>query len=371
MTVARVSLAAVLALSVVRTGAAQPCAPRADLDGDAEAVAKVAAELTRLGVDARVAGGEPARDDAPSRSGCATIAAAVELDRSGGIAVAVRDAAQRSEGRVVSDAAVAAAWIDAWLRDDFSLELDAPPLPSTSRTIAPGLAPRATAPGVTPPAAQVDAEPAALPLVERFALAASIVRAWSDDGTGWSGYAASACVRVGGACIGARFGYATQTVSADLTAASKRDLSLLATASHSYELGRMSIAPELGIGIGRLTTSRFDGCKDPMCDPNTDPTMCPVMPTPCESDPGTLYVGDGFSATTYTPRLSIALRVAIPLFDHVWLDGLAAAVAAPLGHSDEYATNPDGTTMNAGQLPLPGDPLLGVQLGVGLRVGAR
>jgi hypothetical protein len=179
-------------------------------------------------------------------------------------------------------------------------------------------------------------------------------------------------VRVGGACIGARFGYATQTVSADLTAAAKRDLSLLATASHSYELGRMSIAPELGIGIGRLTTSRLDSCKDPMCDPNTDPTMCPVMPTPCEGDPGTLYVGDGFSATTYTPRLSIALRVAIPLFDHVWLDGLAAAVAAPLGHSDEYATSPDGTTMtNAGELPLPGDPLLGVQLGVGLRVGAR
>jgi hypothetical protein len=140
----------------------------------------------------------------------------------------------------------------------------------------------------------------------------------------------------------------------------------------------MSVAPEVGVGVGRLATTRVDGCKvEPvMCDP-MDPT-CMDMPPVCPSDPGTgtgggtIYVGDHFSAATYTPRLSAALRVAVPLFEHVWLDGLAAATVAPFGHGDEYATQPpDGTTMpNAAVFPLPGDPLLGIQLGVGLRVGA-
>src|SRR5690242_9447476 len=45
----RVALALVLVASA-RTGGAEPCAPRAALDGDAEAVARVGQELTRLGV---------------------------------------------------------------------------------------------------------------------------------------------------------------------------------------------------------------------------------------------------------------------------------------------------------------------------------
>src|SRR6187551_969565 len=118
MTAARVALALSLVASAVQTGQAEPCAPRAELGGDAEAVAKVAAELQRLGVDAST---DPMKR--PARSSCPVIVAAVELDRGGGIAVAVRDASQRSEGRVVSDAALAAAWIDSWLRDDFSAPL--------------------------------------------------------------------------------------------------------------------------------------------------------------------------------------------------------------------------------------------------------
>ena len=78
------------------------------------------------------------------------------------------------------------------------------------------------------------------------------------------------------------------------------------------------------------------------------------------------------AATTYTPRVSAALRIAIPLFDHVWLDGLAAATAAPFGHGEDYGAASDGTMLpNSASFPLPGDPLLGIQLGVGLRVGAR
>jgi hypothetical protein len=46
------------------------------------------------------------------------VVAQVELGTDGGIAVAIRDGGRRSEGRVVSDAAMAASWIDSWLRDD-------------------------------------------------------------------------------------------------------------------------------------------------------------------------------------------------------------------------------------------------------------
>ena len=51
-----------------------------------------------------------------------------------------------------------------------------------------------------------------------------------------------------------------------------------------------------------------------------------------------------------------------------------AATLAPFGHSSDYAeSSDDGNTMPNGTaaFPLPGDPLLGVQLGIGLRVGAR
>jgi hypothetical protein len=111
------------------------------------------------------------------------------------------------------------------------------------------------------------------------------------------------------------------------------------------------------------------------CDPMTDPT-CVNNPPPvmCEPNMSTVYVGDGFAETSYAPRVSAALRLAIPLFEHVWLDGLAAATIAPFAHTDDYAaTNPDGTTMTmpgGAGFPLPGDSTFGFQLGVGLRVGA-
>jgi hypothetical protein len=366
MAAARVALALVVVASAAQTGGAEPCAPRAELGGDAEAVARVAAELKRLGVEARTNPADATNRTILARTSCPVIVAAVELDRGGGIAVAVRDASQRSEGRVVSDAALAAAWIDSWLRDDFAapaVDLGAPGVDPTP----PGTTPPGTTPPIEPIAPVADTR-----VLDQFSLAASFLQAWSDDSTRWSGVAASACVRVGGLCVGGRLGYAIQDVAADLTAAAKRDLSLLATASYSYDVGRMSAAPELGLGVGRLATSRIEGCKmmDPSCDP-TDP-MCvmPQMPV-CETSPGTVYVGDSFSATTYTPRLSAALRIAVPLFDHVWLDGLAAATLAPFGHEDPYAVGPDGTVMpNGNAFPLPGDPMLGVQLGIGLRLGA-
>ncbi len=357
MAAARAALALSLLASFVKTGEAEPCAPRAELGGDAEAVAQVATELRRLGVDAET---DPTKTS--PRSSCPKIVAAVELDRSGGIAVAVRDGAQRSEGRVVSDASLAAAWIDSWLRDDFAVPIVEAPAP----------------PSATPPRVVAETPAAApAPLLDRFSLAASYLQIWSDDSTSWSGVAGSLCLRIGDACVGARAGYARQTVTTDqATAAAKRDLSLLATASYSVPVGRMSIAPELGVGVGRTSIERVEGCQvNTNCDPmNPTPDCMMTDPTKCTMDPVLAPVGDNFATSTFTPRISAALRIAIPLFDHVWLDGYAAATAAPFGHDEPYAVepNPDGTTMMPpGSYPLPGDPLVSAQLGVGLRLGAR
>jgi len=345
-----------------QTSSAEPCVPRAQLGGDAEAVAKVRVELERLGVEASTTA---ATTQAAVRAGdCPVIVAMVELDRDGGIAVAVQDAARRSEGRVVSDAALAAAWIDSWLRDDFYVALEQSELP------LPSSGPLRERPPSETPAISARTEGSASAL-EAFAVTAAFTQTWTADNTWWSGGGVAACVRAGGFCFGVRGGFAAQDLNLNATGAARRDLSVLAIASYAHALGRMVVAPELGIGAGQLTTSRIEGCKVQMtCDPS-DPTCVATMPPPpaCSSDPGTIYVGDDFSATAYTPRIAAALRIAVPLFDHVWLDGLASFALAPFGHDDAYKSTNAMLALDD-TLALPGNPLFGVQLGIGLRVGS-
>ena len=75
---------------------------------------------------------------------------------------------------------------------------------------------------------------------------------------------------------------------------------------------------------------------------------------------------------SYAPRLAAALRIALPLFDHVWLDGIASYTYSPLGHVaafpsiDKVAGPPDELAKRA----LPGEPSGALQLGIGLRIGA-
>ncbi len=354
------ALAIAALVSAPRMGTAGPCAPRAELDGEPIAVERVADELGRLGVT--VASAAP---------GCPAVKAVVSLDRDGGIAVAVRGAAQRSEGRVVSDAALAAVWIDSWLRDD----LDGWSAPPPARRVA--VVETTSTPVLAPPSDVTPVAPARS-VFERFAISFAYEQAWTDDGSSWSGGNIAACVRVGALCIGGRARGAWQPeLKTDVSAAERSDLSVLATASLPIDLGNMFIAPEVGLGVGQFSTRRIDGCKPTMIpDPNCDPMdpMC-VMPPPTMCDPtapgaanGLVYVGDALDETSYTPRIALALRVAIPLFRHVWLDGLASYTIAPLGHRETYgAAAPNTPTMLFG---LPGEPGTGVQLGVGIRVGA-
>ncbi len=367
MTRAPAALALVVLASAPRVARAEPCAARAQLTGDREAVERVGAELVKLGV---ALGAGTVK--------CPAVQATARVAREdGAIDVAVRGSGERSEGRVVTDPSVAAAWIDAWLRDDLDVAGWAPE----------PVLPQPAAPGSVAARDVVEVMPARS-VFETFGITVLYEQAWTDEGTSWRGGSAGACVRVHGVCIGGRVRGMTQPDRAsNLSAAARADVSALATASLPISAGQMIVAPELGVGIGRFSTRRVEGCAVPapdpggMTPPNCDPTdpMC-VMPDVAPmcapdasgTDPNTgkLYVGDKFETATYTPRISIALRISIPLFQHLWLDGVASYTLMPFGHSDAFepATAPSGLT--AKEVALPGEPGAGLVLGVGLRLGS-
>ncbi|MBA3459824.1 MAG: hypothetical protein H0T46_07675 [Deltaproteobacteria bacterium] len=370
------ALALLVGLSASRTTDAEPCVPQAVLAGDREAIETVGAELVKLGV---------VLAPASASARCPAVQATVELAREGGIAVAVKGSGQRSEGRVVSDPGVAAVWIDAWVRDDLDVAGWAPSpepamlAPSSPR--APAATPaRDAAPSTTAPSGSV---------FDRFGISALYTQAYTDDTTSWTGADIGACVRFRGACIGGRVQALWQPDQmANLTAAARSDVSVLATASLPVSLGNAILSPELGLGIGRFSTKRIDGCipdASTMPPPNCDPTdpMCVMMP-PAEpakcspdasgADPGTgmskaLYVGDGFDTATYSPRITFGLRISVPLFKHVWLEGVASYALMPFAHATAFQAEKVPATTTADQIALPGEPSSGWILGVGLRAG--
>ncbi|MGE0870635.1 MAG: hypothetical protein AB7P03_18865 [Kofleriaceae bacterium] len=310
-----------------RAAIAEPCPPRAALQGDPDAVARVTNELRRLGVAV-----------APATGSCPSAQAHVERDDRGAIVVALQRG-RSSERRVMSDPAGAAVWIDAWTRDDLEV---------ASWNVAPVLV--RTTPGMTVPG---DVAPTrAQSSGHRIELAGSYEHAWMSDDAEWQGASAMGCARFGHLCVGLRARAAFDPTSvAKSTVDTASDLSLLGVASSSFELGEALIAPELGLGAGRFHARYMDVCVPAppvQCDPNE--AGCLPQPVPCEPIPGpTGEVVKDVTAVSYTPRASFAIRLAAPLFEHVWLDGLAAISFAPF-HIDE-------------------EPARGIQLGVGLRVG--
>ena len=148
---------------------------------------------------------------------------------------------------------------------------------------------------------------------------------------------------------------------------------MLATASTTWRVGTTRVSPEVGLGVGAMTTTRVDGCMPPpACDPSTG-SACPPAPPPgcfdANGNPATpVYVGDQLDTTTWTPRAAVAVRVAVPLAPHVFLDGLAGATAMPFGHGDDYAAGRTPPGLTPAQVALPGEPAYALQLAVGLRV---
>jgi hypothetical protein len=332
------ALAMATLLSAARTTGAQPCPPRAQLDGDPAAVARVRDELGRLGVAIGAA------SVAAVGRACRTVRARVQLGERGGFAIAVVDGSGRSEGRVVSDAALAAAWIDSWLHDELDPMGDAEP----ARPALPVAVER--------PAGAAGASARAR--LARSAVAVGYEQSFDGDAS-WRGGSAAGCTALGPVCLGGRARYARQTIAT--TADDRRELAALAVASTAVSLGRMAIVPELGVGVGQLTTQRSAVCKltSNECDPSTDAT-CEV----CLDAAGNMVApGPRRMLTSYRPRTAAALRIALPLFDHVWLDAIASFTWVPSAHTAAFAVD---AASGAG---LPGEPATTLQLGIGLRVG--
>ena len=329
-----------LLLALTAPVAAEPCKPHAQLDGDAAAVASVTAELVKLGV---VVG-------ATAPAGCKTVFAAVELARDGGLAIAVKTGSQ-SEGRTVSDAVVAASWIDSWVADDF-----APPEPAANGFFE--LRPASPAGSSRAPGADVEVEAA-------------------PTSSSALGISATACAQLGAWCFGARARYAAQNILVGQTAAARSDVSGLATASYAWKLGRLQVVPELGLGVGRMSTTRVDGCRH-VCDPQTPGCMGPQTDMECaERDPEHSYaldINDHLHTATITPRAAARLELAFAISKSIFLEGAAAFMLAPFGHSDHYdlamgTSPPFGVPVD--QLALPGEPIGTFELGLGLRWESR
>lgn len=486
MRAAPAALAMMLLLFRSGTVRAEPCAPRASLTGEKRTVERVTTELARLGVAAAAPAsadrGDTRGDDV--RGSCAVVRARVSVDKAGRISVAVAVRGAGREVRVVSDPALAAAWIDSWTRTDLDNSLWATVTTDTStedaaivsrtamrraaaadaRSRTAALAtprtrvdvpkPAASNPSAAPtppipegaattteiPAAKSPPQPPSSPMAaptmsmtsttstsvvapstktstptrlpgprvatiadeprdtppttprtgssiwDRIAIAAGYERTHAD--VTWTGAGVGACVRIGEICVGgrARIGF-DPTRTHNETAVARNDVAVMATASRSLAVGRMIIAPELGLGVGRLATRRVEGTCTVMmppanCDVMTDPMCTMTPPTPgdgtCVPDNPTggspkLHVGDNFKASTIAPRVSVALRVAVPLFEHVWLDGLAGWSYTPFAHTEAFRVEKmiDPNTTPPDLVALPGEPGSGYVLGIGLRVGAR
>jgi hypothetical protein len=346
-----------LLLLAAAPAAAEPCKPHAQLEGDAAAVASVTAELVKLGV---VVG-------SAAPTGCKTVFAAVELGRDGGLAIAVKTGTQ-SEGRTVSDAVVAASWIDSWAVDDF-----APPQPASN-----GFFDLRPAPAYREAAAEaaIWRDARIYPWLG-LSVSAAFDQAWSFDRTRWTGISGGACVQVNALCFGARGRYATQDILVGQTAAARSDFAILATASYAKQVGRTQVIPELGLGLGKMTTSRVNGCRHVTCDPHDQGCMEPPPDTECiEHDPQHAYVldlNDHLHATSVTPRAAATLRLAVAITDHIYLDGIATVTLAPFGHG-QYEL-PLGEAPPPGvppeQVELPGQSIGTFELGLGLRWGSR
>jgi hypothetical protein len=291
---------------------------------------------------------------------CAPVRASL-IQSESGLEVVLTGDDGRTARRVVSTEAVAATWIESWVRRD----LGAPLLPTA--------APRAT---LRPPSLQRvprDAAPTpkpAAPTPGRWSLAVA-GHSRSADAVAWRGVAAAGCANLGPLCVGAtgRYGAAGELTANDgMTYARRQSVDLLAEVRAPIQLGRAVLAPSAGIGVGWNHTARDEPAMpapsdpdlppgpdgtvpgDPNCDPS-DPNLCdPTL------EPPPYYVGDGFSASTIGLRLDAGLSLSLPITDRIAVDLSAGITFLPTAHLDEY--DPLAADRDEIGEPLPVDPML-------------
>ncbi len=307
------------------------CPPAARVTGDAELGHAVVLELSILGV---------ASADIPAR--CPAVE--VMVARSGdAVAVSLRDRAGRVSAEVVTDASVAAAWIESWVHPEIR-----EPLLAARTTSAPA------AGAIDAPAAEVSAAAAAParrgPLAYRgLVLGAAGELTSASDGSDWRALSASLCARFGPLCAGlAGRGGDNRGLSADggFTEVNRYELSLLATLSASLELGRMTLMPSAGLGLAYTQTGRGGGAS---CSGEVTPDGQVCEPP--------YRIDDAFSAYSVGPRAELGVAGAFPIAGPLSLRLGVAMSFAPMARSEpvtpDYAAEYFDAIENGGD---PSDP---------------
>jgi len=299
---------AVVVLSTVlavRAATADPsCPPAAHVAGDAELGHAVVLELSILGV---------ASAEVPA--GCPV--AEVLVEQSGeGVAVTLRDGAGRQAVQVVTDAQVAASWIESWVHPEIG---------------APLLAARGAPAAATTPEVDVTAASAPAARPGRFAyrgltLGAAAEMVSASDDSDWRGLSASVCARFGVLCAGLTGrGADNRGISMDggQTEVNRYQLELLASVSASLAIGRMTLVPSVGLGLAYEETGRAGGAS---CVDMIDPSGLVCEPP--------YAIDDGFTAYSVGPRAELGLGGSFPIAGPLSLTLGVAMSFAPMARSE-------------------------------------
>jgi hypothetical protein len=285
---------------------APPCPPAARVAGDAELGHALVLELSILGV---TSGDIPARCPAVD----------VTVVRSGdSVAVSLRDGAGRQAAEVLTDASVAAAWIESWVHPEISDPLLAGRSsagPSAAASAAPTVEVRASG----APAARRSAYRGLL-------LGAAGEMASASDGSDWRGITASVCAQLGPVCAGLTGrGADNRGISNDggMTTVNRWEVSLLAGVSAPLELGRMRLVPSAGIGLAYSESGRGGGAT---CSGEVSPdgTAC---------DPP-YAIDDAFGAYSFGPRAELGLAGSFPIAGPLSLTLGVAMSFAPMARDE-------------------------------------
>lgn len=366
------ALGAASALIYAAPAAANPaCSPSARVTGDAALAEEVVTELAILGVRGReIPAGCPAVDVTVTRAAA-------------GVAVAITDPAGHHQRAMVSNAHIAASWIESWVHPEISAPL------LTARSSAPDLAQRtgqrpeatAAAPRFTPPGEADQSISARAPArsggrlpYRGLRLAAEADWLSADDSSDWRALAVSACARLGPLCAGlvGRVGDNRGFSDNDgLSQVDRTTAELMAEVAIPIELGEMQLSPSAAVGLGMVHTTRGQGTDCP-----TDPAA-PVCTAPVKID-------DGFTATGVGARIDVGLAASFAISAHVRLLISGSIDLAPMARSqpavpagapaqdncpDPNVPEPDGTLcVPAAAYPLPREPGRMERLGVGLVV---
>jgi hypothetical protein len=286
-----------------------------------------------------------------------------------GLTVRLRDDAGRTAVREVSSELVAAMWIESWTRRELGAALLPAPIV-----------------GAAPEHDRLAAAPTTQPTPLSFHVATRSVSG-SDDVSSRS-FGAGLCVMVGPVCVGGEAHVDQRgdlSANEGLTRARRLGADALASVCVPVPIGRATIAPSLGLGLGYLRTNRQEpdptsglmdpGCADP--PPNTDPMDPNQPPEPCTELPP-IYVGDGFGVHSLGVRVHGGLGLSVPITASVSLELSAGITLAPTAHRTAFAPD-DGQSMpgpnGMDELAsdplywLPGEALRSTYWGVGLRVG--